>query len=185
MKYPGRGRRRTMNETMDARVFLLLMAARMVGDYLYSWGGEEADEGGYDCSGFVSIALTQTARAWPQLYDGGRSTARGIYKYYADRGCPDLTELDELKPGCLVFYRRPGKRIYHVAIHAATVPPLSLDGRTLEVGPVGFESGGGDSRTTSPRAALLRSSGIRLTSTDYHGKGVEWVAKDPFVLLAG
>ena len=41
---------------MNARVFLLMMAARMVGDYLYSWGGEEAAEGGFDCSGFASIA---------------------------------------------------------------------------------------------------------------------------------
>ncbi len=31
-----------MSDDMDARVFLLRMAARMVGDYLYSWGGEEA-----------------------------------------------------------------------------------------------------------------------------------------------
>jgi cell wall-associated NlpC family hydrolase len=41
-----------MNDEINARVFLVLMAARMVGDYLYSWGGEEADEGGFDCSGF-------------------------------------------------------------------------------------------------------------------------------------
>ena len=65
-----------MNDEINARVFFLLMAARMVGDYLYSWGGEEADEGGFDCSGFVSIALMQTARSWPELYTGGRSTAR-------------------------------------------------------------------------------------------------------------
>lgn len=42
---------------MDARVFLLLMAGRMVGDYLYSWGGEDAGEGGFDCSGFASSKL--------------------------------------------------------------------------------------------------------------------------------
>ncbi len=48
-----------MSDHMDARVFLLLMAARMVGDYLYAWGGEEADEGGFDCSGFASAASLQ------------------------------------------------------------------------------------------------------------------------------
>ena len=32
-----------MRDVTDARVFLLLMAARMVGDYLYAWGGEESD----------------------------------------------------------------------------------------------------------------------------------------------
>ncbi len=30
-------------EQLDARVLLLMMAARMPGDYLYSWGGEEAE----------------------------------------------------------------------------------------------------------------------------------------------
>jgi len=168
---------------VDARVFLLLMAARMVGDYLYSWGGEEADEGGYDCSGFVSIALIQAARAWPKLYDGGRSTATGLYQYYHARSCPDIAKVADLKPACLVFYRVPGKPFHHVAIHATTVPSLKLKAGVLEVGPVGFESGGSGSAATSPRAALLASAGVRLTASDYHGKGVEWVAKDPFVLL--
>jgi len=68
-----------MNDEINARVFLLLMAARMAGDYLYSWGGEEVDEGGFDCSGFASIALMQAARTWPKLYNGGRATAQGIY----------------------------------------------------------------------------------------------------------
>ncbi len=172
-----------MNDEMNARVFLLLMAARMVGDYLYSWGGEEAQEGGFDCSGFASIALMQTARAWPKLYSGGRSTARGIYTYYHRRGCPDITKVNDLKPGCLVFYRRPEKRIHHVAIHATHVPDLTQKQGKVPVGPVAFESGGGGSKTTSPRAALRQSSGVRLTASDYHGTGVEWVAKDPFILL--
>jgi cell wall-associated NlpC family hydrolase len=164
-------------------VFLLLMAARMVGDYLYSWGGEESDEGGYDCSGFASIALMQTARAWPVLYDGGRSTARGLYSYFDGRGCADITRVNDLEPGALVFYRRPGGRIFHVAIHAANVPHINLEQGNVKVGPVAFESGGGDSTSSSPRAALRKSAGVRLTASDYHGTGVEWVAKDPFVLL--
>ena len=173
-----------MNDEMNARVFLLLMAARMVGDYLYSWGGEEADEGGFDCSGFVSIALMQTARAWPRVYTGGRSTAQAIYTYYNKRECPDITAVKDLKPGCLVFYRRPGKRIHHVAIHAADIPPINQKQGNLRVGPVAFESGGGGSKTTSPRAALKSSAGVRLTASDFHGTGVQWVAKDPFLLLS-
>lgn len=173
-----------MSDELNARVFLLMMAARMVGDYLYSWGGEEAEEGGFDCSGFASVALMQLARAWPALYDGGRSTAAGIYDYYTQRGVPDITDLQHLKPGCLVFYRRPGKRIHHIAIHATTVPALRTPDDSLDVGPVAFEAGGGGSRTTSPRAALCSSAGVRLTATDRHGHGVEWVAKDPFVLLS-
>jgi NlpC/P60 family len=171
-----------MDDRLDARVFLLMMAARMVGDYLYSWGGEEADEGGFDCSGFVSIALIQTARAWPELYDGGRSTAQDLYDYYDKRGVPDIRQLDDLKPGCLVFYYQPGKHMHHIAIHAAMVPDLHINGKTMEVGPVAFESGGGGSNTSSPRAALLASAAVRITASDWHGKDVKWVAKDPFAV---
>jgi hypothetical protein len=173
---------------MDARVFLLLMAARMVGDYLYAWGGEEAGEGGFDCSGFASVALMQTARAWPEIYDGGRTTAAGLYQYYDNKGCRDIRQIENLKPGTLVFYRKPSQRIHHVAIHATTVPLIKLAGGShdrlpVEVGPVAFESGGSGSAATTPRAALLASAGVRLTASDQHGRGVEWVAKDPFTLL--
>jgi cell wall-associated NlpC family hydrolase len=125
----------------------------------------------------------QAARAYPKLYSGGRSTAQGIYTYYKKRGCPDITKVKDLKPGCLVFYRRPGKRIHHVAIHAANVPAIYQKQGRMPVGPVAFESGGGGSKTTSPRAALRQSSGVRLTASDYHGTGVQRVAKDPFLLL--
>jgi len=184
---PSADREAGMSEVIDARVFLLLMAARMVGDYLYAWGGEEAGEGGFDCSGFASVALMQTARAWPVLYDGGRTTASGLYKYFDNKHCSDITRIEDLKPGCLVFYRRPGKRIHHIAIHATTVPPIRLEkgggNRPVEVGPVAFESGGSGSAATTPRAALAASAGVRLTASDSHGRGVKWVAKDPFVLL--
>jgi hypothetical protein len=173
-----------MDNNLDARVFLLMMAARMVGDYLYSWGGEEVDEGGFDCSGFVSIALMQAARAWPKLYSGGRNTAQGLYDYYHQRGCIDITDVAHLKPGCLLFYRKPGKSFHHVAIHAATVPDLHINGRTMEVGPIAFESGGGGSNTTSPRTALLASAAVRITASDWHGAGVEWVAVDPFLIAS-
>ena len=172
-----------MSHAMDARVFLLLMSARMVGDDLYSWGGEEVEEGGFDCSGFASVALMQTARAWPSVYSEGRTTAQGLYNHFDGKGCPDIDQVEALLPGCLVFYRRPGEKTHHVAIHATVVPPLTKGGKTLPVGPVAFEAGGGGSKTTSPQAALRSSAGVRLTASDQHGHGVEWVAKDPFVLL--
>lgn len=172
-----------MSTVTDARVFLLLMAARMVGDYLYSWGGEESDEGGFDCSGFASVALMQTARGWPKVYNGGRTTAQGLYDYFDKHGCPDIKDVEDLAPGCLLFYSRPGKRIHHVAIHATNVPKIKMGSKALDVGPVAFESGGGRSTTTSPREALCASAGVRLTASDQHGSGVNWVAKDPFVLL--
>ena len=172
-----------MIDDIDARIFLVLMAGRMVGDYLYAWGGEEVEEGGFDCSGFASVALMQTARAWPALYDGGRSTAAGLYEYYNAKDCPDITNLGNLKPGCLVFYKRPNKKIHHVSIHVLNSPPIKLNGKECEIGPVAFESGGSGSAATSPRAALLSSAGVRITASDYHGKNVEWIGKDPFVLL--
>jgi hypothetical protein len=60
---------------------------------------------------------------------------------------------------------------------------ISLNGHMKEVGPLGFEAGGGGDQTDSPRAALWASAGIRLTATDHHGCK-EWVEKDPFVLLS-
>ena len=156
----------------------------MNGDSTYSWGGEGAHEGGYDCSGYACTALMEAARPWPDLYDGGRTTAQGLLDYYKRRGCAESCELDDLAPGCLAFYRRPGRRIHHVAIHATSVPTIRLDQGEVEFGPMAFESGGGGSTTTSPRQALLRSAGVRMTATDYHGRGVEWVAVDPFALLS-
>jgi hypothetical protein len=82
------------------------------------------------------------------------------------------------------FCRRPGRRIHHVAIHASNVPPLNQRQGRVPVGPVAFESGGGGSKTTSPQAALRRSSGVRLTASDFHAQGVQRVAKDPFVLIS-
>jgi hypothetical protein len=174
-------RRAVVLNQFNARVFLLLMAARLVGDYVYAWGGEEAEEGGYDCSGFASTVLTQTARAWP-MYDNVRRSAQGLFEHFDGQGCPDITDPTLLTPGCLVFHRTPGHEFTHVAIHATTVPMISLNGHMKEVGPVGFEAGGGGEGTDSPRAALRASAGIRLTASDHHG-GKEWVAKDPFVLL--
>lgn len=173
-----------MDDFLDARTFLVLMAARKLGNYLYAWGGESAKEGGYDCSGFVSLCLMETARAWPEIYTGERNTAAGLYSYY--KKCPDITKERDLKPGCLMFYRHPGKRISHIAIHAVTVPNIRLTeygkGKTVPVGAVAFEAGGSGSKAVSPRAALLDSAGVRMTASTSSG-GREWIAKDPFFLL--
>ena len=175
-----------MDDALNARMFLILMAARKLGNFLYAWGGESAKEGGYDCSGFVSLALMETARAWPSVYQGGRTTAAGLYTYFNKKKCPDITEESDLKPGCLLFYRNSRKRITHIAIHAVTVPNIRLTEygkkKTVPVGPVAFEAGGSGSKAVSPRAALRDSAGIRITASTYSG-GREWVTKDPFVLI--
>ncbi len=117
----------------------------------------------------------------PGLYDGRRRTSRGLHAYYLDRGCPEIAAVEGLRPGCIVFYRRPGKAIHHVAIHAVTVPPMSGG---VRVGPISIEAGEGGSSTTSPRAALLRSASVRISASDVYGSA-EWLAFDPFVLVGG
>ena len=61
-----------MLDQVNARVFLLLMAARLVGDYVYAWGGEEADFGyggedgessaGPQATGVVGCSIAATVR---------------------------------------------------------------------------------------------------------------------------
>ncbi len=175
-----------MSSITDARVFLIMMGARKVGNALYAWGGETETEGGYDCSGFVCHILTETNRAWPGIYTGGRQTAKDIYRYYDQLGCPDINKVGDLAPGCLVFYFNKDKtprNATHIALHVANVPDMHIaQGQsvfTTGVGPVAFEAGGSGSQATSPRAALQKSATIRVTATDTHG-GQAWVAKDPF-----
>lgn len=178
-----------MGTLTDARVFLVLMGARKVGNALYAWGGETETEGGYDCSGFVSHILMETNRAWPGLYTGGRETAKGIYRHFDKLGCPDIRKVADLEPGCIVFYYNKNKTpqsATHVALHVANVPDMHIkhgqSAFTANVGPVAFEAGGSGSAATSPRAALCKSATVRVTATDVHG-GQTWVAKDPFVHL--
>ncbi|MEM9315767.1 MAG: hypothetical protein AAGA95_14165 [Pseudomonadota bacterium] len=179
-----------MASVTDARVFLIMMGARKVGSALYAWGGETEVEGGYDCSGFVSHILTETNRAWPGLYTGGRLTARDLYRHFDKLECPDITKVEQLKPGCIVVYhdrdKSPARSATHVALHVTNVPDMHIaHGNsvfTADVGPVAFEAGGAGSSATSPRSALKKSATIRVTATDTHA-GKTWVAKDPFFHL--
>jgi hypothetical protein len=156
--------------TDDARVLFLLLAARKVGSFLYAWGGESADEGGFDCSGFVSTCLTELRRHYPAIYDGQRRTADGLFEFYRTRSAP-IFALGDLRPGALAFYPREGRKT-HIAIHACRVPPIG----THDVGPIAFEAGGSGSAATSPRAALMAAATIRMTATDRR----LFVALDPF-----
>lgn len=171
-----------MKET-DARVFLCTIARDVSG--LYIWGAESESEGGVDCSGYTSVVLTRGARVIPGLYDGVRRTSRGIFDYYRSRGAPIKSKIEHLLPGSIVFYNRGrGTRIFHVAIHLFNLDRVRAStGPGLPIGPVAIESGGGGSRTTTPRDALIASAGVRQTATDHHGRGVEWLAVDPIALL--
>ncbi len=168
----------------DARVALCLLAQREVGSSLYWWGGDGISgkkELGRDCSGLVCTILADLALAYPMLYDGGRRTAQGIYDYYDGRGVPDVTALDDLRPGTLVFFRQPGKRFHHIKVHLAIVPDVHLDG-VFPFGPIAVDAGGAGSDAVSPRRALERAAQVRFSASDRHGTS-EWVGKDPFALL--
>jgi hypothetical protein len=177
---------------MDARAFLILMGARKVGNYLYAWGGDAGEEPGLDCSGFVTSILADTNRAWPGLYTGGRTTAKALYKWFDDRGLPDIEKTEDLTPGSIVFYHNKSKTpasIFHVALHVTNAPDIRLKQGlnntfvSMPVGPIAFEAGGSGSDAIHPRAALIKSATVRITASDEHGRDVKWVAKDPFVLL--
>ena len=170
-----------------------VLAARESGDHLYIWGGDRADEGGFDCSGYVCDLLMRANRLWPGIYNGGRTTAHGIHQYFDELGTPDVDDIDELKPGALMFYRRIATgaitrgepRIFHTALHVCTLDEYNLsNGDTAPIGPIAIESGGAGSFATSPREALRVSAGVRMTASDVHGRGVEWVSKDPFAHLS-
>jgi hypothetical protein len=169
----------------DARVALCVLAARESGDHLYIWGGDRADEGGFDCSGFICDLLMKANRLWPGIYIGGRTTAHLIHHYYDELGVPDIEDVDELLPGSIMFYRKRGElRFFHTALHVCTLGEFSLaNGDTAPIGPIAIESGGAGPFSTSPRDALRASAGVRMTASDSHGRGVEWVAKDPFAVL--
>ena len=176
--------------SIDARAALVFLASRELGEHVYLWGGESTAEGGFDCSGWVSHCLTELSRAYPEIYDGGRRTAAGLEAFFGDRDCPMIVDVGDLRPGCLVFFMSAfsGSRVYHVKLHVANVPPIQANPAfggahlKLPVGPLAIDSGGGGSRTTTPREALKQGAGIRLSASDHHG-GATWFARDPFHLL--
>ena len=173
-------------KAIDARVAFCVLTARGSGDSLYIWGGDRADEGGFDCSGFVCDLLMRANRLWPGIYAGGRTTAHLLHKYYVDAGAAAITDIEELMPGSILFYRMRGElRYFHTALHICSLDEYNLiNGSTAEIGPIAIESGGAGSFSTSPREALKASAGVRMTASDAHGRGVEWVGLDPFSLLS-
>lgn len=159
----------------NARAMLAVLALDVIG-WPYIWGGESEEEGGFDCSGFVSDRLKLVAQAFPDLYDGGRRTARGLFSHFTNRsGVVMFSRQEELVPGSIIFYRRGDRPIHHVAIHL-------FDGGD-GVGPIAIEAGGAGSSSPDVRQAMLRSASVRLTATDSHGSGVRWIGLDVCSLL--
>lgn len=74
----------------------------------YVWGGESLSEGGFDCSGFVTVVLNESA------IKVGRCTAQGFYNKYKKNVC------DKSVPGALLFFGTGKSKITHVAIAAGS-----------------------------------------------------------------
>lgn len=162
--------------TLDTRVHFCKEAIDRIGS-LYAWGGDDDDEGGFDCSGLFHDCAIATARYWPEFYDGSRRTAASVYDYFSKRGCKSIWQPAQLAPGCLVFCAANAEaKIHHMRIHLYTAPPLS------RCGYVAVEAGGGDSDNTSARQSLMERATISLVASD-RPNGRWWVALDPFLLL--
>lgn len=154
----------------DARSFAVLRATRLLGEP-YVWGGDDVDEGGFDCSGLIHEVLNLTGEHWDGLAIP-RLAARHIYRTMVDRGAPVITDPADLRPGCLVFFARLRGRIFHVKFHVSSGP----------FGHLAIDAGGAGSNAVGLEQALQLAASVRMSSSIHHG-GASWVAVDPFELI--
>lgn len=155
----------------QARAYAVLQAATLLGEP-YIWGGDDHDEGGFDCSGFAHEVFSRVAREWPEVAFG-RVAARNIFAHFRARGCDEYRAAELLLPGMLVFFHRPGGQIFHVKMHVSSGP----------FGYMAIDAGGAGSNSPDLGSALRHAAGVRRSSSVHHTRGSEWVAVDPFALL--
>ncbi len=80
----------------------LLATARQFLGVRYLWGGTGA--WGLDCSGLVHLTLRAHGRLLP----------RDAFDQASDEDHLEPVPLDQVRPGDLYFFARPGERVYHV-----------------------------------------------------------------------
>lgn len=92
----------------DAKFAKMIHEAEKYLGYPYVWGGSSPSTS-FDCSGFVSWVINNCGNGW----NVGRQTAEGL------RGCCDIIQRSQAKPGDLIFfqgtYDTPGAS--HVGIY--------------------------------------------------------------------
>lgn len=92
----------------DAKFAKMIREAEKYLGYPYVWGGSSPSTS-FDCSGFVSWVINNCGNGW----NVGRQTAEGL------RGCCDIIQKSQAKPGDLIFfqgtYDTPGAS--HVGIY--------------------------------------------------------------------
>jgi len=142
-----------MDATAKMRNQFLLLAYSKRG-IPYQWGMDSL-ELGCDCSGFVRLVLQQF-----QLIPPGDYSSQMLYDHFS--GSKKI--VDEVKPGCLLFFGRGTKKISHVA--------LAIDGGRM------LEAAGGSHKTDTLGAALEADACVRDSRI---GRRYDLVAvADPF-----
>ena len=86
---------------------IIRIAAAMVGQP-YVWGGESEKEGGFDCSGFVYVALNRAG------YTISRETAQSFYNRFKKNIISNERAYTE--KGALLFFGKSTSNITHIAI---------------------------------------------------------------------
>ena len=115
-------------KTEDLRVYFCILAALESGRHLYIWGGDDTDEGGFDCSGFVYKALETVNRILPRrVFTHGRVPARMLLDWYEERdagstgwqdgGRPDAVEALDLDSDESGFPRYPIPKLEHQLVN--------------------------------------------------------------------
>lgn len=130
----------------------LLATARQFLGTRYLWGGTSA--WGLDCSGLVHLTLRAHGVLLPRDASDQVAQTRDVLP----------VDLDEVQPGDLYFFARPGERVYHVGFATSRV---EADGtRWMLHAPEGGELIE-DARMAADRLRLLVSAG-RIRKPDTH-----------------
>lgn len=106
----------------------------------YVWGGDDAHDGGMDCSGFAQEVLRSAG-----LWGRADATAQGLYTALVCQGW-QIVESDQLVAGDFLFYGDTRQSITHVALGINSWQVL--------------EAGGGD-RTNSSGMVRIRPTSWR------------------------
>jgi len=128
------------NDSASKVIALRRVALRVAWSFLgrpYIWGGDDPLQG-FDCSGFV-IECLKSAGVLPRVGDW---TAQGLWDRFED------CKVQDVEPGCLVFWKNEKGRVTHVEI---------CIGNGLTIG-----SSGGGSHTLTGADAIKQNAYIKV-----------------------
>ncbi|MFC7742077.1 C40 family peptidase [Nocardiopsis composta] len=122
----------------------------------YVWGGESREEGGFDCSGLVLAAWAHAGVDLPRVTTDQFTTGTPV-------------ELDELRPGDLLFYDTggPGPPPAHVTMYVGEGQMVNAPstGKKIRVEPVEGITTARASWAPAGREAATRKRGLASQGT--------------------